>query len=130
MTTFNKTITNQINVFGPQATNMWGVFVWGVDNWAYSSFDLPVYVTKEIDNIQTLVDDWSTTLSQFMNLAETISVAVDMGSEEIIDQNGFIRLFGNQENAENRALTSYTNVADQATAYTSVSRSVTSYTTQ
>lgn len=129
MTAFNQTITNALNLFGPQATNQWGVMVWGVDNWAYSSFDLPVVLDKAIGNSLSLTDVIETLHDIGILMEETLTLDVDMSDEGLSDAAGYMRLFGNVANAENRALTSYTNITDQASAYTSVPRPVTSYTT-
>jgi hypothetical protein len=129
MTNFAITINNSLNLFGPQDTNKWGAMVWG-DNWAYSSVDLPVTVTKFLDNTMTLTGLVEIQKETVLLINNTLSLLVDMSDERITDQNGFARLFGDAENAENRALTGYTIVADQASAYTSVPRSTTSYTTQ
>lgn len=130
MTTFNQTVTNTLNLFGPQDTNKWGVMVWGVDNWAYSSIDLPIIDYKLIDNTMTLDSSVTTLLELISVITNSLSLDVDMTDEEVFDGAGYNRLFGNQANAENRPLTSYTNIADQTSVYTSVPRPTTSYTTQ
>jgi hypothetical protein len=129
MTTFNQTITNSLNLFGPQDTNKWGEMIWGIDNWAYSQFDLPIVIVKLIDNTMLLDNTVETLYDVGVLLENSLALTNNMTDEYLSDENGWLTFFGNSTNAENRALTSYNRVTGQATAYTSVPRSTTSYTT-
>ena len=39
MTAFTKTISNSLNVYGVEPTNLWGTMKWGTDVWGYRDVD-------------------------------------------------------------------------------------------
>ncbi len=128
MTTFNKTITNSVNLFGPQDTNKWGAMTWGVDNWAYSQFDLPTIIEKLITNslsLDSLIDVFD---NHLITIDNAMILSGDMYVESLIDSNGYYKVFGVDTNAENRPLTSYNNLSDPATSYATLVDPGTTYT--
>ncbi len=128
MTTFNQTITNSVNLFGPQDTNKWGAMIWGVDAWAYSQFDLPTSIEKLITNSLSLSDAVTTIVEHLITVTNSLSLTGDMYVESLIDSNGYYKVFGVDTNAENRPLTSYNNLSDPATSYATLVDPGTTYT--
>ena len=129
MTTFNVTLNNSVNLFGPQETNKWGSFIWGVDAWAYSQFDLAVTLNKLIENSLASDSTIVTLLDVGVLIENSMAIVVDMYDEAVIDSNGFYQVYGaSSRNAENRPLTSYNNTSDITTSYTIAAEAGTSYT--
>ncbi len=128
MTTFNQTITNSLNMFGPQDTNNWGVLVWGIDNWAYGAFDLPVTFYKVIFETMALDDSITTLFDAGMLINNSITLTGDMTDEYLIDRNGYYQVFDGGRNAETRPLTGYNSLSDTVTSYTQTADPGTSYT--
>lgn len=115
-------------MFGPQETNKWGAFVWGVDNWAYSQFDLPVTLDKVVANSIGSTSVIVTLLDIGVMIGNEMFLTGNMYDETVTDQNGYYRAFGYSRNAENRPLTGYNSLSDITTSYTLTVDPGTSYT--
>lgn len=116
MTTFNKTITNTVGVFGGEATNLWGTMTWG-QKWGYGNIDLKTTITKVYGNTLTL--DSSIIASPVKVISNALIFSGDMSMESVVDSAGWYRIFGNSSNAENRPATSFTSVTTGSGSYTS-----------
>lgn len=104
------TITDQIVVLGPSRTNLWGEFVWGVDQWGndpdlFTSVEKVLFNDIALDQTITGFDVAKTT-----SLGE-ISGTFEMSSENLKDGVGYYYVFTKPETeAENRAITVWTEV--------------------
>lgn len=128
MATFTITVNNSLNLFGPEDSNKWGGIVWGEDNWGYGDVDLTTKIFKVLENSLSLDSIISTLVIRFINVTNTLSIDVDMGSEEIREPNGYYRILGSGQNAETRPLTSYNELSDIVTSYSAAADITTIYT--
>ena len=89
---------------------------------AQGAFDVVHYVTADGPTLT----DLTAKLWTFVVQADSIVMSSDPASETLIDENGYLYVFGTVSNAENRVLTQYTSAAvtdvtwSQGTAGTTV----------
>lgn len=129
MADFNITISNTLNVFGPQKTSRWNSMVWGTGFWGYGDFDLITTIDKVITNSLSL-SGANLTLNPTKVISNSIAVSGDMLSENISDSAGYNLIFGSSKNAESRPLTSYTSIDSGTATYTQVASPGTTWSEQ
>lgn len=99
--------SNSVGLLGPGASSNWGVMVWGVDPWGFSS-DITIRVGKSITN------DITPTGAVFAfdfekSVVNTIDSTSDPSAEYLSDPAGYRYVFPRPStNAENRPLSSFT----------------------
>lgn len=129
MADFTKTITNGLNIFGGKPPSLWGSAVFGTDYWGFGSRDQITTVYKLFSESLTLSDQIFTVSTIRLTFTATLVVSGDQAAQMKIDLAGYKYVFGVDQNAENRPLTSYNSVAGQTTSYTTVTNTQTSWTT-
>ena len=84
MADYSKTIANTLSVFGPEPTEKWASattdtspMIWGTDNWAYGTSDLPIAFTKGIFN--SVLSDSMIALRHYRFLTNAITLTDDLG---------------------------------------------------
>ena len=145
MTDFTQTINNRLGVYGGEPPNLWGVLVWGVDDWGWGDNLLEVDIGKVITSTvtpTTLIGfDFFKTLSDALTLTDevvfhtertitgsSLSLSSDMGPETLQDSEGFYHVFrGNTTDAEDRVLTDYTESDAQSSTWSVVSFTTTTW---
>lgn len=126
MTDHTITITNEINVYGPEPTQKWGSMVWGVNLWGYENIDLYVSVFKPI--AETIYCDSDAIKKACKYISNNFSVDADMSSEGLSDQNGWDYLFvDNTTEGENRDFSTYTDVSSNTASYTDLTATSTTW---
>jgi hypothetical protein len=129
MTDFIKTIANGLNVFGGDPPTLWGSGVFGTDLWGYGSRDLIVSFYKLLSDSVTITDTVSPVMEFNRTFTASMVLTMDQVSLMRIDRAGYKYVFGVDENAENRPLTSYNDVSGHPTSYTTLTNTQTSWTT-
>lgn len=129
MADFVKTISNNLNLFGPDRPNLWGTVLWG-QNWGYGNNDLIASVFKVISESLALTDSLSLSIGYIRTFSATIVVTGDMTEERLLDAAGYQFVFGVSGNAENRPLTSYNRATDYTTTFTTLTNTTTTWTRQ
>lgn len=120
MADYNQTISNTMGLFGGSETEMWGVMVWGVDNWGDSG-ELRTTVTKGISAGSIGLSD-SIGKTPKIGVVNSLVTVGDMYLERLDDGSGYSYVFtGNTTDAESRVATAYTADTDAATEYTAES---------
>jgi hypothetical protein len=119
MADFTITISNTLGVYGAEATNKWGVMEWG-DNWGYGDIDLVTTVYKLID-AGSIASDSTVANSLGKTITNTLICNGDMYSEKLYDAAGYYIVFVKDSNAENRSLTSYSEINSGVGTYSQVS---------
>jgi hypothetical protein len=122
-TDYTKTVSNSIRSFGPAPSTKWGsgatIMTWGTSNWGEGSEGLPVDVSKYLANSQTL-DEVTTPQANFnLSFSHQLTSTFEGGSQTLTDQAGYYYVFvGGVTDSEDRADTTYTEVAASATVWT------------
>lgn len=96
MADYNKTITNHINVFGPESTNTWGGSwgaTWGSFLWGYGNVGLVTLVQKLISEAVVTTDLLTISAYFYQSISNGFAVAGDMGSETLTDGSGYSYVF-------------------------------------
>jgi hypothetical protein len=107
MADFVKTITNQLNLFGIDIPNKWGVMLWG-ENWGYGNGEIVQIVYKNLSEALSMADAVFPQATYNRTFVQTLTVSGEMVYEGLIDPNGYNVVFVSSANAESRSLTSYT----------------------
>ena len=106
MANYSVTISNTVNVFGPESTNKWGGSwgaVWGNFLWGYGNSDLDTRVVKLLEESLSLTDSVTVSVYFYKVISETLNPTTDMGSETLQDGSGYYYVFpDNTTDAENR----------------------------
>lgn len=129
MADFTKTITNGLNIFGGKPPTLWGSAVLGTDYWGFGSRDQITAIYKLFSESIALADAVFPAATYNRTFTATLIVSGDQYSQMKIDLAGYKYVFGVDENAENRPLTSYNGVTGQTTSYTTITNTQTSWTT-
>lgn len=127
MADYTITVSNTLNVFGNKKTSRWGSMVWGTGKWGYGDFDLITTVYKVVGNTVTLAGA-TIALSTTKVVISTMVVTGNQASQYLYDSNGYYHIFNNDENAENRSLTSYTSLNTGSATYSTVADPSTTWT--
>ena len=126
MADFAITLSNFITLLGGDGTNKWGVMLWS-ENWG-SSQDVQVHVSKTFSESISLSDALSTIMNFNKTFSPTISLDGGPTNETLRDSNGYEYVFpSSTTNAEDRALTAYSEVAEPSTSYSSSTATSTSW---
>lgn len=107
MASFTIAYSNSVGLIGPGAATNWGVMVWGVDPWGFSS-DITVNVLKAIANN---IFPSGAVLGFGVNksVANDLATTCDPSAEYLSDPAGYQYVFPRPStNAENRPLSSFT----------------------
>ncbi len=132
MANLSITISNTLSVFGATPPSLWGVMVWGVDNWGYGSSDLLENVDKLVSNTLTL--DSAVALQVEWNpvISNTLTLTEDMTSETLADRSGegawLYEFPGSVTNAESRVISSFTASSEATASFTVASAPTTTWT--
>ena len=119
MADFTITVTNTLDLFGGLPANKWGTVEWG-QNWGYGDIDLITTVYKLID-AGSIASDSTVANSLGKTITNTLICSGDMYSEKLYDAAGYYIVFVKDSNAENRSLTSYSEINSGVGTYTQVS---------
>ncbi len=96
------TVVHYVSADGPVLSSAQGAF----DIVHYMAADGPVLDSQGIYNLY------------FHTRAQTLSVSSDNSNETLTDENGFVYIYGNESNAENRVLTSFTSGTPEDVTWT------------
>lgn len=117
MADFTQTINNSLNVLGASPPTLWNDFNWGEQNWGADE-DLVTAVDKIIGNTTALTDALFFDIDLVLSFGST-SISSDLPSQTLEDSDGYFHVFrGGSTNAEDRPLTSYTEVSDGSSTWT------------
>lgn len=122
MADFNITISNSLNVFGPEGTNRWGGAwgnEWGAFLWGYGNVDLDTRVRKLISESLTPTDYFEISVYFYKVISETLEPTADMGSESLQDGSGYYYVFpDNTTEGENRDFPSWSEGSTSTQSFT------------
>lgn len=106
-----------MNILGGEPPSLWGVMVWGVDEWGDTT-DLITETTKVLEGSLTFADD--TVLQPTIALdGETLTLSSDVTSLHLYDPAGYSYLFiPNTTDADDRVFASYTELGSESTTWT------------
>lgn len=126
MAVFTKTITNQVGLFGPAPTDNWGDYNWGAFLWAEGTKDFVAAVTKVIGNSLAPTDAFQK--SQIRTITNEIAPTADMGSERLVDGEGYLYVFpSNVTDAEQRAIPTWAQGSTGSSTWTPAAASSTTW---
>ena len=128
MTAFSQTVRNNLFPFSNATPVLWGSMVWGTDAWGANSYeqrqDVVHYVVASGPVMTSTVGPFNVVhqvvasgpvLTDLTARQWTYTVSVtgpvfssEPSVESLTDGNGYSYMFGNQSNAENRVLTTFT----------------------
>jgi hypothetical protein len=128
MTAFSQTVRNNLFPFSNATPVLWGSMVWGTDAWGANSYeqrqDVIHYVVASGPVLTSTVGPFNVVhqvvasgpvLTDLTARQWTYTVSVtgpvfssEPSVESLTDGNGYSYMFGNQSNAENRVLTTFT----------------------
>ncbi len=132
MADFTKNITNSVNVFGEGPSTKWGqasfpaTMIWGTSKWGEGramQFQVVKYATS------SLSPTWDRSAAQVGKNFEIGSsvVTMDMGSETMKQGDWKYIFTSNQTEAENRNLSTWTEVANNDVTFTCQAAGATSW---
>lgn len=130
MADFVKTISNNLNLFGPDRPNFWGSAVLGQDNWGYGNNDLITVTYKVIGEVLSLADTLAISIGYIRTFTASLTLTAYMTDERLLDAAGYAYVFGTSANAENRPLTGYNRSTDITTTFTTLTNTTTTWTRQ
>lgn len=123
MADLTKTITNQINFFGPAPSTKWGVgfnytMTWGTSKWGEGTEDLITSVEKMISNSITPSDAFGKDVIKM--ISNSLSPTSETTYEDLQTSNGYFYVFVKPTtDAESRNLAAYTESTRPSASYTS-----------
>lgn len=119
MTAWNQTISNTVSVYGIEPPNLWGVIVWGVDNWGFGSTPLIVKPISVYAESEAPTNSSPLTNPKIL-YGESESPTYGHTRESLGDGGGFLYVFNlPTSNAENRGTTSFSCGAAASDTWTS-----------
>ena len=126
MADFTQTITNEFQLFGPAPPNVWGTMEWG-ENWGDGN-DVITSTHHFLDSQDvTLTDSYIREFVFTIDFGST-SITSAMDQMTLVDSEGFYHIFrGNTTEAEERAITDYTEESSSDPGWSEVSSPSTSW---
>lgn len=120
MATFNVTVSNTLNVLGPDPTSMWGSMVWGTDDWG-STGDSYFTIIKYLGNSVSLSSTVSAGRIIAKQVSNTISCVADANLVGLLDAAGYYYNEKDGPDPDDRYFPTYTEDTDPSTTYTQAS---------
>ena len=128
MAALTTTISESMNVFGPEPTNKWGTVLWG-ENWGIGDEDLETNVFKTQAETVSISDSITKVFNQVRSFSESFGVSDSLQDLNLRDSSGYYRNFTlPTDDAEDRAGTSYSTVASPGSSWTEASEPSTDWT--
>lgn len=143
MATLTITISNRLGLYAVEPTNEWGQMVWGTDTWGWR--DVEWQFKKAIDeaitlssangfSVQKLLTDsltFDTAISRMFGYSvfETIGLSSAITIVKVIN-NGWTLARGEQENALDWPMSSFSLISDPTTTWSEVSNPTTTWVQQ
>jgi hypothetical protein len=110
MSDYSMTVSNSFELFGGAQTTKWDEFNWGEAVWGQGTLGVASDFTKIISEALVIIDDVENYVNFYLEYNNNLVMAFETSNETLYNDGWAYEFAAPSTNAENRALTVWTEV--------------------